>query len=74
MLGFAGWYLRRGEKENAAPYLREALTHVFRHPLVADGLIALVPGGRVLQGLMSVRRWVRSTLVAARGRYRRLTS
>ena len=72
--GIAGWYLRRGEKENAIPYLREALTHVSRSRLVADRLIAMMPDGRVLQGLMNIRRKVRSAMVAVRGRCRRLTN
>jgi glycosyltransferase involved in cell wall biosynthesis len=72
--GFAGWYLRRGEKENAAPYLREALTYFVRSQAIADGLIAVMPGGSTLRALMHIRRTVRSTVVTARGRFRRMTS
>jgi glycosyltransferase involved in cell wall biosynthesis len=70
----AGWYLRRGEKDSAKPYLRDALTRITRSSSVADRLIALVPGGSALRVLMMLRRNVRGAVVQLRGRYDRLRS
>jgi glycosyltransferase involved in cell wall biosynthesis len=72
--GIAGWYLRRGEKQNAAPYLREALVHATSSTFIADRLIALTPGGRILHALMETRRAARAATVALRARYHRLRS
>jgi glycosyltransferase involved in cell wall biosynthesis len=71
--GIAGWYLRRGEKEHATPYLHEVLTNATRSAVLADGLIALIPRGRVLHALMDLRRTVRAAGVTVRGHYRRVT-